>query len=137
MKLNRIATIGIVTFLMVVVAFCVPVAHAASQGLTIKVLQKATVSGDDTKEAVLASGEFAVGGTTGRHTHPGDEYTFVVEGTLELQVDGGETRRVNAGDTYFNPRGVIHSATNVGDKPAKVLVTFIAEKGKKITEPAQ
>jgi len=136
MEQLRITIVGIVAVLMIIIAFCVPSVFAASQGLTIKVLQKATVSGDDTKEAVMASGEFAVGGTTGRHTHPGDEYTFVVEGTLELQVDSSETRRVNAGDTYFNPKGVIHSATNVGDKPAKVLVTFIVEKGKKITESA-
>jgi quercetin dioxygenase-like cupin family protein len=137
MKQNRIMVVGVVAVLMLVASFYLPSVFAASQGLTVKVLQKAAVSGDDTKEAVMASGEFAIGGTTGRHTHPGDEYTFVVEGTLELQGDGIETRRVNAGDTYFNPKGVIHSATNVGDKPAKVLVTFIVEKGKKITEPAQ
>ena len=79
--------------------------------------------------------ELAPGGTTGRHVHPGDEYTFVLQGTLELTAEGRETRRVSAGDVYHNPRGLIHQARNVGDIPALVNITFLIDKGKPITEP--
>lgn len=78
--------------------------------------------------------EFAPGGTTGLHIHNGDEYTFVMQGTLELTAEGRETRRVTAGDAYHNPRGLVHQAKNVGDTPAIVKITFIIEKGKPITE---
>ena len=79
--------------------------------------------------------EFAPGGTTGVHTHPGDEYTVVLQGTLELTAEGRETRRVSAGDVYHNPRGLIHQARNVGETPARVAITFIIDKGQPITQP--
>ena len=79
----------------------------------------------------------APGATTGRHTHPGDEYTLVLEGTLELRLEGREPRRVNAGDAYHNPKGVIHETRNVGDGPARASATFVIDKGKPISLPAQ
>jgi quercetin dioxygenase-like cupin family protein len=137
MKFNRITLAGVVAAALVAVVLCTPAAFAESEGLTKKVLLKTSVSGDDAKETVIVMAEFAKGGTTGRHTHPGDEYSVVLEGTLELLTDGSEPRRVSAGDAYHNPRGVVHEARNAGDSPARVAVTFVVEKGKAITQPAQ
>jgi len=108
---------------------------AQAPGLAIRPLLRTTQSGDDTKESVMVSAEFAPGSTTGRHTHPGDEYTFVLQGTLELIAEGRETRRVSAGEVYHNPRGLVHEARNVGDTPARVAITFVIDKGKPITQP--
>ena len=110
-------------------------ANAQAPGITAKPLLRTTVSGDDAKESVMLSVEFAPGSTTGRHTHPGDEYTVVLQGTLELSAEGRETRRVSAGDAYHNPRGLVHEARNVGDTPARVAITFVVDKGKPITQP--
>ena len=110
-------------------------ASAQVPGLTIKPLLRTTLSGDDTKESVMVLAEFAPGSGTGRHTHPGDEYTFVLQGTLEISGEGREPRRVTVGDVYHNPRGLIHEARNVGDIPARVAVTFVIDKGKPITQP--
>ena len=112
-----------------------PTVRAQSTGVTSKPLISTTLSGDDTKESIMLSVEFAPGGTTGLHTHPGDEYTFVLQGTLELTAEGREPRRVSAGDVYHNPRGLIHQARNVGEIPALVNITFIVDKGKPRTEP--
>ena len=117
------------------IALASPVAFAQSTGVTAKPLIRTTLSGDDSKETVMLAVEFAPGGTTGRHIHPGDEYTFVIQGTLELTAEGRETRRVTAGDVYHNPRGLIHQARNVGETAATVHITFIVDKGKPITEP--
>ena len=114
-----------------------PSAHTQPQGLAAKPLLRTTLSGDDTKEAVIATVEFAPGGTTNRHTHPGDEYAVVLQGTLELRIEGQEPRRVNAGEAYHNARGVIHETRNVGDGPARVVNTLIFEKGKPMSQPAQ
>ena len=65
---------------------------------------------------------------------PGDEYTYVLQGTLELSAEGRETRRASAGDVVHNPRGLVHEARNVGDLPARVVVTFVIDKGKPITQ---
>jgi len=114
-----------------------PSAHTQPQGLVAKPLLRTTLSGDDAKEAVIATVEFAPGGTTGRHTHPGDEYAVVLEGTLELRIEGQEPRRVSAGEAYHNAQGVIHETRNVGEGPARVASTFVVEKGKPISQPVQ
>jgi quercetin dioxygenase-like cupin family protein len=88
------------------------------------------VSGDSVTESIILSIEFAPGATTGRHSHPGDEYGTVLQGILELRIEGQEPRRVTAGEAYHNPQGVIHETRNVGDSVAKTVTTFIVEKGK-------
>lgn len=111
--------------------------HAQPQGFVAKSLLRTTLSGDDTKETVIATAEFAPGGTTGRHTHPGDEYATVLQGTLELRLEGREPRRVSAGEAYHNPRDVAHETRNVGDGPARVASTFVIDKGKPLSQPVQ
>ena len=105
-------------------------ATAQSVGVTSKPLLRSSVSGDSAKESILLSIEFALGATTGRHSHPGDEYAVVLQGTLELRIDGQEPRRVTAGEAYHNPLGVVHETRNVGDSVAKTVATFVVEKGK-------
>ncbi|TWO70406.1 cupin domain-containing protein [Caenimonas sedimenti] len=124
-----------VVFGMLLACLASTTASAQASGMTAKPLLRTTLSGDDTKETVMLAVEFAPGGTTGRHTHPGDEYTVVLQGTLELTAEGRAARRVTAGDVYHNPKGLIHQATNVGDTPARVAITFVVDKGKPITQP--
>ena len=112
-------------------------ALAQSQGLSVKPVLKSALSGDETKETFVAFADFAPGGTTGRHTHPGDEYATVLEGTLELRVEGREPRRVGAGEAYHNARGVVHETRNAGVGNARVLSTFVIEKGKPVLEPVK
>ena len=65
-----------------------------------------------------------------RHSHPGEELAFVVEGTLEYQLDGQPPRTLTAGETLFIAPGQIHEARNVGGGNAVELATYIVEKGK-------
>jgi quercetin dioxygenase-like cupin family protein len=136
MKFNRFTLAGVAAAALFASVFFIPTIFAESQGLTKKTLLQSSVSGDDTKETVIVMAEFAKGGTTGRHTHPGDEYSVVLEGTLELLTDGSAPKRVSAGEAYHNPRGVIHEARNVGEGPARVEVTFVVDKGKSVTQSA-
>ena len=127
----------VVAAALVVAAVSSPSVQAQAQGVVAKPLLRTTLSGDDTKETIVATAEFAPGGTTGRHSHPGDEYATVLQGTLELRLDGGEPRRVNAGEAYHDPKGVIHETRNVGDGPARAAIVFVIEKGKPLVQPAQ
>ena len=111
--------------------------YAQAQGFAGKPLLRTALSGDDTKEAVIGTAEFAPGATTGRHTHPGDEYGIVLQGTLEFRLEGREPRRASAGEAFHNPKGVIHETRNVGEGIARVASTFIIDKGKPLTQPAQ
>jgi quercetin dioxygenase-like cupin family protein len=112
--------------------------YAQAPGFTRKMLQDHDISVAD-RHAVQALVEFVPGGAVGKHTHPGEELGYVVEGTLELQIVGQPPRTVKAGEAFFVPAGVVHEGKNVGSGPAKVLATYIAEKGKPLATmvPAQ
>jgi len=89
------------------------------------------------REVVQAVAELPVGMAVGRHTHPGEEVSYVLEGTELLLVDGQQPREVKAGEGFIIPAGVVHDAKVLGDKPLKVLATYIVEKGKPLATPVQ
>lgn len=89
------------------------------------------------REAVVVRAEFDPDGIVGRHTHPGEESSYVIEGTLVLEVDGKPPVTLNAGEVFFIPAGVVHAAKNIGKTQAKVLATYIVEKGKPLSTPAK
>jgi len=109
---------------------------AQQPGFTRKLIQDQNLSVAD-RHAVQALAEFVPGGAAGRHTHPGEELGYVVEGTLELLIDGQPPRVVKAGEAFFVPAGVVHDGRNVGSGPAKVLATYVVEKGKPVATPAK
>ena len=111
-------------------------ASAEPKGFKPTPLLRAPLSGDDSREAIVATAQFAPGGTTGRHTHPGDEYGTLLEGTLEILVEGEAPRQVHAGEAFHNAKGVIHESRNIGSGIARVVSTFVVAKGKPISEPA-
>jgi quercetin dioxygenase-like cupin family protein len=109
---------------------------AQQPGFTRKLVQDQNLSIPD-RHAVQALAEFVPGGAAGKHTHPGEELGYVVEGTLELLIDGQPPRTVKAGESFFVPAGMVHDGRNVGSGPAKVLATYIVEKGKPVASPAK
>ena len=110
--------------------------HAQQPGFTRKMLQDQNLTVSD-RHAVQVLADFVPGGAAGKHTHPGEELGYVLEGTLELQVAGQPPRTLKAGETFFIPAGVVHDGKNVGTGPAKVLATYIVEKGKPVASPAK
>jgi quercetin dioxygenase-like cupin family protein len=77
---------------------------------------------------------FAPGASFPRHRHPGEEIIYVLEGTIEYDIDGKPPLTLKTGDVLFVPYGVVHAAKNVGSKPASELGTYVVEKGKPLTE---
>jgi len=88
------------------------------------------------REAVTAVAEFQPGASPGRHTHPGEEIAYILEGKVLLEREGMPAVTLNAGQTFLIPAGTIHNATNTGPTTARVLATYIVEKGKPIATPA-
>ena len=82
------------------------------------------------REVVQTIVELAPGTTAPRHTHPGEEIIYVLDGSLEYQVEGKPPMTLNAGDVLFIPAGTIHAAKNVDSGTAKELATYVVEKGK-------
>jgi len=89
------------------------------------------------REAVQAIVESAPGTTAARHSHPGEEIIYVLEGTLVYEIDGRPPIALKAGDVLFIPYGAIHSATNIGSGRGAELATYVVEKGKPLITPAR
>ncbi|MCO5107403.1 MAG: cupin domain-containing protein [Burkholderiaceae bacterium] len=104
-------------------------------GFTSKPVLVAPITGVEGKELVLISVTLAPGASSPAHTHPGDCYGTVLEGTMELRVAGQEPRRLTAGESYSTLANPVHQFTNVGDTPVRLLNALVVEKGKPRTVP--
>ena len=100
------------------------------------VLQQGDLSAPG-REAVMALAEVQPGGASGRHTHPGEEVAYVLAGPFVLEIDGKPARTLQTGEVFLIPAGTIHNARNAGTGVAKVVATFVIEKGKPLATPIQ
>jgi len=85
------------------------------------------------REVIQVIVELEPGAIAPRHTHPGDETVYVLEGSLQYEVDGKPAVTLKAGEVLFIPAGTVHSAKNVGSSKGAELATYIVEKGKPLT----
>jgi quercetin dioxygenase-like cupin family protein len=99
------------------------------------VLQQSDISAPG-REVVQAVADFEPRATPGRHTHPGEEIGYVLEGTFLVEQDGKAPVTLKAGGTFLIPAGTVHNATNTGAGAGKILATYIVEKGKPLATPA-
>ena len=98
-------------------------------------VQKFDVPGTNL-DTVIAIAEIIPNVLIGRHTHPGTESAYLLEGDIQLLVDGQPARPVKVGDSWLVPAGVIHDG-KTGAKGAKVIVTYVVEKGKPLATPVK
>jgi quercetin dioxygenase-like cupin family protein len=134
--LKTIMVAIVATFAMASMVQAQQLPAAANQTATIKrtPLQKFDVPGTNL-ETVIAMAEIVPNVTIGKHTHPGVEGAYILEGELTLMVDGQPPKLVKAGDSYNVPLGAAHDAKS-GPSGTKVVVTYVVEKGKPLATPA-
>ena len=108
---------------------------AQQAGFKRTVLQQSKLSVPG-REAVTAVVDFQPGATVGRHTHPGEEVGYILEGAIVLEQEGKPTVTLAAGQTFFIPSGTVHNATNKTSSLARVLANYIVDPGKPLASPA-
>jgi quercetin dioxygenase-like cupin family protein len=116
------------------IAVLAPGVEAQAPGIKRTLLQRSDIA--DNREVILGLAEISPGGSTGRHTHFGVETGYVIEGTSTLEIEGEAPRMLKAGDSYTIGAGKVHNATATGSSAAKVLATYVVEKGKPLATPA-
>lgn len=84
---------------------------------------------------IIVIADIEAGVQVARHTHPGVESTYVLEGGVELNMDGQPARLVKMGETLQVPANIPHSAKS-GEAKTRLLINYIVEKGKPIASPA-
>jgi quercetin dioxygenase-like cupin family protein len=76
------------------------------------------------------------GNASPMHRHPGHHtFGYVIQGTYELGVNGGPTRILHAGDTFYEPPGALHSMSKNASttERLKILVCMVADQSKPST----
>ena len=126
MKTTRIMAIAV---LIVGSALVLHLASAQQPGIKRTDLQRHDLSVPG-REVIQARVEIDPGVASPKHWHPGEEIIYVLEGTLEYQIEGQPSVTVKPGDVLFVPAGAIHSAKNIGSSNGAELATYIVEKGK-------
>jgi quercetin dioxygenase-like cupin family protein len=86
-------------------------------------------------ETVNARVDLEPAAVIARHTHPGIESSYVVQGALDLNIDGQGERTLRAGEGFQVPPRTPHSG-KAGDIPTILAITYVVEKGKPIASPA-
>jgi quercetin dioxygenase-like cupin family protein len=124
------------TVAMSVAAIAQQLPAATQQTANIKrtPLQKFDVPGSS-YETVIGIAEIAPNVNIGRHTHPGPESGYMLEGEMVLFIDGQPEKTVKVGESYQVPSGAVHDARS-GPQGTKVIATYVVEKGKPLASPA-
>lgn len=87
-------------------------------------------------EAVTARADIPAGVSAGRHTHPGEEIGYVLEGTVTIEINGA-SKTLKAGEAFFIPANTVHNATNGTTSSVSIISTYVVEKGKPLATPAK
>jgi quercetin dioxygenase-like cupin family protein len=132
----RIGLLAIATAFTITAAAAQQPPAATQQTQTIKriPLQKFDVPGTG-YETVIGIAEIVPNVSIGRHTHPGPESGYMLEGEMVLMVQGQPDKTVKSGESYQIPPGAVHDA-KTGPQGAKVIATYVVEKGKPLASPA-
>ena len=92
--------------------------------------------GDSIHEVIQTRVDFSPGAAFPNHSHPGVEVAYVLEGSLEYQLDDRPPVTLKAGTSLFIPAGTTHSAKNVDVGNSSELATYVVEKGKPLVSIA-
>ena len=108
---------------------------APAAGQVKRKLLKRTETGTGNLVTLLMEVEVPAGVEVPRHTHPGVESAFVLEGEAELYVQGQEAVAVRPGEGFQIPAEVPHGVRKV-EKPLRLAITYVVDKDKPLVTPA-
>jgi quercetin dioxygenase-like cupin family protein len=88
---------------------------------------------------VMLTVEYPPGASSSKHRHNAHTFVYVLEGSIVMQVEGGESVTLGPGQTFYESPADIHSVSkNASDsRPAKFLVFFVKDKGAPASIPVK
>ena len=129
----RTTLILAVAMLIVGAGFTLHVTMAQQTGIKRTDLQRHDLSTPG-REVVQVRVDIPAGTAFPKHSHPGEEIVYMIEGVLEYQLEGRAPVTLKAGEVLFIPAGTVHAVKNVGSGNGAELATYIVEKGKPLLE---
>jgi quercetin dioxygenase-like cupin family protein len=91
------------------------------------------------KEGTMLIVEYAPGAEDPVHRHNAHAFVYVLEGSVVMQVKGGEPVTLQPGQTFYEGPNDIHLVGRNASKTesAKFLVVFVKNKGAPILTPVE
>lgn len=137
MRKSRALPIATLMAGLVLGAGATQLVYGQQSGVSRTILQQQDIADLPGHVAVLGTVELPAGAAIGRHTHPGTEIGYVLDGTGTLMIDGEGPRPIKPGDSWVIPAGKPHDGKAGPDGPIKVLAVFVVEKGKPLASPVK
>ena len=102
------------------------------------VIHRMDLAGLEGKQGALVAVEYAPGASDQKHYHPGQVFTYIVEGSVILEVEGEAPVTLNAGDAFYDRPKQVHNHRNASaTAPAKFVAFFVEEKGQPRSVPVK
>ena len=112
--------------------------HAMQQHVKVADLYKADLVTSDGKEASMFLAELGPGANMGKHYHPGDAFAYILEGTMLLEIAGGQSVTLKPGQSGSLPPRTVHDDKNASQSaPLRFLIFHVAKKGDPLAVPVQ
>jgi quercetin dioxygenase-like cupin family protein len=122
----------------ILVLVCLALIATAADDVKVTPLMTKDLVGIVGKEATMVTVEYAPGASSAVHRHNANTFVYVLEGSVVMQVKGGEELTLGPGQMFYESPDDIHSVSKNASrtKPAKILVFFVKDKGAPATVPA-
>lgn len=130
--------LSILVAILMASALCLTLHIAQAQWSEIKRtdLQRHDLSAPG-REVIQVRVDIPPGVVAPKHSHPGEEIVYAIQGEMEYRIEGRPPVTIKAGEVLFIPAGVVHSVKNVGSGTAAELATYIVEKNKPLLKTAE
>jgi quercetin dioxygenase-like cupin family protein len=108
----------------------------APSGIKRNVLVKADMAPMPAMTGYVVEAEIAPGAETGKHTHTGHDFDYVLSGEAILEIEGKPPLTVKRGMAFHIEPGTVHNARNISKtEPFKIAAFYVIEQGKPIANP--
>ncbi|SPP64149.1 Cupin 2, conserved barrel domain protein [Nitrospira lenta] len=91
------------------------------------------------KEALMITVEYPPGAVDPVHRHDAHVFVYVLEGSIIMQVEGGQAVTLTPGQTFYEGPNDVHAVGRNASttKPAKFLVMFVKNQGAPVLVPVK
>jgi quercetin dioxygenase-like cupin family protein len=127
------------TKLVALVLLCLAASTAMAEEPKITPLMTKDLAENPGKEVLMMTVEHVPGGSSAIHRHNAQAFVYVLEGSVVMQLKGGQPVTLTAGQTFYEGPDDVHLVDRNASstQPAKFLVVLIKNKGAPALVPAE
>jgi quercetin dioxygenase-like cupin family protein len=125
--------------LVALVLLCLAAGTAMAEEPAVTPLMSKELAGDPGKEVLMITVEHVPGGSSAIHRHNAQAFVYVLEGSVVMQLKGGDEVTLTPGQTFYEGLDDVHLVDRNASttEPAKFLVLLIKNKGAPALVPGE